>query len=58
VGVDYINTIPWFCSKVCTVVIGSYIVYENTDTNHITATWAKFLRVVLADALHLPSPHE
>jgi peptidoglycan/LPS O-acetylase OafA/YrhL len=48
-GVEYVDTIPWFCSATCTAIIGRYVVY--LDGIHITATWARYLESVLADAL-------
>jgi peptidoglycan/LPS O-acetylase OafA/YrhL len=48
-GGRYIDTIPWFCSSVCTSVIGRYVVYM--DAVHITATYAKYLALVLDEAL-------
>ena len=48
-GVRYVNPYPWFCSRVCTVVIGHYLVYG--DNNHVTGAWAKYLGHVLGEAL-------
>jgi len=48
-GGRYIDTTPWFCSSVCTSVIGRYVVYM--DAFHITATYATYLALVLGDAL-------
>ena len=50
-GVQYINTIPWFCSTTCTAVVGNMQVYW--DQFHINATYANFLGGVLADDLNL-----
>jgi peptidoglycan/LPS O-acetylase OafA/YrhL len=50
-GVDYIDTVPWLCSATCTAMISKYIMYY--DQVHIGATGARFLRVVLGEALHL-----
>ena len=50
-GIGYINTIPWFCSKVCTALVGHFNVY--LDGVHITASWATYLEVVLGQALGL-----
>lgn len=55
-GVDYIDPIPWFCSNVCSPVIGDHEVY--LDHIHITATWALYLRLVLANAVGIPMPHK
>jgi hypothetical protein len=51
-GGRYIDTTPWFCSRVCTSVIDHYVVYM--DPYHVTATYAEYLEVVLGQAL-LPS---
>ena len=48
-GAQYVNTIPWFCSAVCTAVIGRYIVYW--DESHVTETYAKYLTLVLGEQL-------
>ena len=45
----YISTTPWFCSDVCTSVIGNMIVY--TDTQHSTATYIRYLAGSLEEAL-------
>jgi hypothetical protein len=50
-GSQYIDTIPWFCSSVCTAVIGRYNVY--LDGVHITAAWATYLERVIGQALGL-----
>jgi len=51
-GVDYVDTIPWFCSTRCTAVIGKYCVYW--DASHITAPWAVYLQNLLADSIGIP----
>jgi peptidoglycan/LPS O-acetylase OafA/YrhL len=48
--VEYINTIPWFCSRICTPVIGNYEIYDSTDV-HISSPWAWYLQRVLGRAL-------
>jgi hypothetical protein len=48
-GAQYIDVIPWFCSSVCTAVIGNMVVYM--DQNHITATYATYLSGALQAAL-------
>jgi hypothetical protein len=52
-GSRYINVRPWFCSKVCTSIIGHYEVYA--ETGHITNEYARYLETVLAGALGLPA---
>jgi hypothetical protein len=48
-GAQYIDVFPWFCSAVCTAVIGNMVVYM--DQNHITATYATYLSGALQAAL-------
>ena len=52
-GARYINVIPWFCTKVCSDVIGHYAVYTAGD--HVTVGYSFFLENVLAKALRLPT---
>jgi peptidoglycan/LPS O-acetylase OafA/YrhL len=52
-SVNYINTIPWFCSGgVCPAVIGRYDVYF--DDWHLSNSYARYLEGALAQALQLP----
>jgi peptidoglycan/LPS O-acetylase OafA/YrhL len=53
VGGRYIDPTPWFCSKVCTPVIGNYDVYF--DHFHMMGPYALHLEGVLAQALQLPA---
>jgi peptidoglycan/LPS O-acetylase OafA/YrhL len=53
-GADYVNTMPWFCTKTCSAVIGRFEVYK--DQVHITNTYARALEGVLAASLNLPAP--
>ena len=48
-GGQYIDPTSWFCSSVCTAIVGHYGVY--LDGFHVTGTYAKYLELVLADAL-------
>jgi hypothetical protein len=48
-GAGYVSVLPWLCSAVCTPVIGNVTVYRNRF--HLSATYARMLNVVLADAL-------
>lgn len=48
-GVQYIDVFPWFCSSVCTAVIGNMVVYGHR--NHVTATYATYLSGALQAAL-------
>jgi len=48
-GAQYIDVIPWFCSSVCTAVIGNMTVYENIQ--HITATYSRYLSGTLQASL-------
>lgn len=50
-GVHYIDPTSWFCSQTCTAVIANYAVYQ--DRFHVTATYARFLELVLGQALPL-----
>ena len=51
----FINVIPWFCTRrACPAVIGHTDVYS--DATHVTATYAKQLEGVLAQALGLQAP--
>jgi hypothetical protein len=54
-GVDYIDPTPWFCTTICSPIIGNHVVY--IDGFHITATWAKYLWLVLSDALGISTRH-
>ncbi len=55
-GVEYVDPNPWFCSDVCSPVIGHYEVY--LDGIHITASWAQYLEIVLANALDISIPQQ
>jgi hypothetical protein len=48
-GVRYIDPFPWFCSSVCTAVIGNMAVYAKA--NHISLEYATFLSGALQEAL-------
>jgi hypothetical protein len=48
-GVQYIDVFPWFCSAVCTSVVGNMVVYGLR--NHVTATYATYLSGALQAAL-------
>jgi peptidoglycan/LPS O-acetylase OafA/YrhL len=52
-GARYIDTVPWFCSTVCTGIVGHYQPYW--DSGHVTGTYSSALVFVLAAALDLPS---
>ena len=45
-GIRYIDPTPWFCSDVCTAIVGPYEVY--LDRYHVTAAYATYLQNVLA----------
>jgi peptidoglycan/LPS O-acetylase OafA/YrhL len=53
-GAHYVNTIPWFCTRTCSAVIGNFDAY--TDEQHVTNTYARALEGVLATSLGLPVP--
>ncbi len=48
-GVTSVPTRKWLCAATCSPVIGSFLPYQ--DTNHLTATYSRFLTTVLGDAL-------
>jgi peptidoglycan/LPS O-acetylase OafA/YrhL len=50
-GANYIDPFPWFCTSICTAVIGHYDVY--LDQYHVTATYGVYLQNALADSLDL-----
>ena len=50
-GARYINVEPWFCSTVCTGVVGHYEVYF--DQAHVAATYTYVLEDVLKNALRI-----
>jgi peptidoglycan/LPS O-acetylase OafA/YrhL len=50
--VEYVDTTPWFCSNMCTAVIGSNAVYDVSG-QHVSGSWAQYLQNVLAQALGL-----
>jgi len=52
-GGRYIDPTPWFCSNVCTPVIGNYDVYF--DHYHMMGPYGLYLEGVLAQALQLPA---
>ena len=54
--VGYVDTVPWFCSRMCTPIIGGLDVYYPTGL-HISAPYATYLQNVVAQALGLPPPH-
>ena len=51
VGARYINVVPWFCSTVCTGVVGHYEVYF--DQVHVGATYTYVLEDVLKKSLRI-----
>jgi peptidoglycan/LPS O-acetylase OafA/YrhL len=56
--VKYIDPTPWFCSSVCTAIIGPFDVYM--DRFHVSAAYATYLQNTLAQALFSPTappPH-
>ncbi len=53
VGGHYLDVTPWFCSQICTDVIGDYQVYF--DQHHLGGPYATYLSGVMAQALQLPA---
>jgi hypothetical protein len=51
-GARYVNATPWFCSTICTAVVGRYDVYLDED--HVTADYSFLLKGVLQQALRVP----
>ena len=51
--IRYIDPTPWFCSSMCTAIVGQYDVYQ--DRFHVTAAYANYLHNVLAQALFSPT---
>ena len=50
-GAEYVDPFPWFCSSICTAVIGHYDVY--LDREHVTGTYGAYLQNALAHSLDL-----
>jgi hypothetical protein len=50
-GGRYIDTTPWFCSRLCTPIVGPYAVY--LDQIHMTGVYAEYLERVLGQSLGL-----
>lgn len=48
-GIAFIDVTPWFCSDVCSAVVGNMVVYTNDS--HVTSTYAKTLSGALEQAL-------
>ncbi len=52
--IRYIDPTPWFCSSVCTAIVGPYDVY--LDRTHVTAAYVAYLQDALAQTLFSPTP--
>jgi peptidoglycan/LPS O-acetylase OafA/YrhL len=52
--VKYIDPTPWFCSSVCTAVVGKYDVYM--DHFHVSAAYATYLQNALAQSIFGATP--
>jgi peptidoglycan/LPS O-acetylase OafA/YrhL len=50
-GSRYVDVMPWFCSRICTSIIGHFGVYA--ELSHVTNSYAEFLEPVLAKSLGL-----
>jgi hypothetical protein len=48
-GATYVDTTPWFCTDVCTPIVGDMVVYQNEY--HITAVYSRYLSGVVATAV-------
>ena len=53
-GVPYIDPRPWLCTKVCSPVIGRFLVYWSS--NHVTTQYAAYLSKVMGAALTKDTP--
>lgn len=52
--IRYVDPTPWFCSSLCTAIVGPYDVYQ--DRFHVTVSYATYLQNVLSSALFRPTP--
>jgi peptidoglycan/LPS O-acetylase OafA/YrhL len=52
--IKYIDPTPWFCSNICTAVVGHYDVYM--DLIHVSGAYAQYLSNALAQALFGTAP--
>lgn len=48
-GITFVTTIPWFCTRSCSPVIGTYLVHF--DQEHVSVPYAKYLSTVFTQAL-------
>jgi hypothetical protein len=48
-GATYVDTTSWFCSDVCSPIVGDMIVYQNQY--HISASYSRYLSGVLATSV-------
>ena len=51
--VGYVNTLPWFCSRICTPIVGDLELYDSSGT-HVSSPYARYLQNVIAEAIGLP----
>jgi hypothetical protein len=52
-GIQYINTTPWVCAKLCVPIVGNIRVFN--DEEHFTKTYSEWLSFVLQQALGMQS---
>jgi hypothetical protein len=50
--VQYVDTVPWFCSSTCPAVIGKYVVYDTSGV-HVSSDYAEYIQNALAQSLGL-----
>jgi SGNH domain (fused to AT3 domains) len=50
-GAQYVNTVDWFCSDMCSPIVNNMIVYQNQW--HLTAAYSRYLSGILATSLSL-----
>jgi len=55
-GGRYVDVMPWFCSTICSAIVGKYQVYFNQQ--HVMGSYALSLEGVMAEALQLPTSAE
>jgi SGNH domain-containing protein len=48
-GATYVDTTKWFCTDVCSPIVGDMVVYQNEY--HITAVYSRYLSGVVASAV-------
>jgi hypothetical protein len=52
-GARYIDITPWFCTTTCSDIVDGIVVYKDTD--HLTATYSRYLENDMAIVLGFPT---